>query len=69
MNHNCEHGCKHANVKYCEKCQKCYCLDCGKEWPQYQYQSFLYPQYPFTYPEYTIISGYATTSIIKGGLS
>lgn len=31
MTHNCDHGCKHENVKYCDKCQKVYCKDCGKE--------------------------------------
>jgi hypothetical protein len=34
--HKCDHGCKHKRVKYCDKCQKCYCLDCGMEWPQQQ---------------------------------
>jgi hypothetical protein len=33
MDH-CNHDCKHENVKFCDKCQKVYCKDCGKEWPQ-----------------------------------
>ena len=35
MDH-CNHDCKHENIKYFDKCQKVYCKDCGKEWPQIQ---------------------------------
>ena len=31
-NHNHYHCCEHKNLKYCEKCDVVYCVDCGKEW-------------------------------------
>jgi len=33
--HECEkRECKHANIKFCPKCLKPYCVDCGKEWEE-----------------------------------
>ena len=48
MSHNCKCECKHENVKYCQKCDKVYCLDCSKEWPEQQWE---YPyQWYYTTP-------------------
>ena len=45
MKHLCKCECKHKNVKYCKKCDKVYCLDCRKEWPEHKFSE--YPWYPY----------------------
>jgi hypothetical protein len=30
--HHCKCECKHEHVKYCSKCRKVHCEDCGREW-------------------------------------
>jgi hypothetical protein len=40
--YECEH-----EIKYCSKCDVCYCTKCHKEW--IFYHPYVYPQtYPFT---------------------
>lgn len=42
--HNCE--CSHENVKYCQTCKVCHCLECNQEWsvtPVYRYTYYNYP--------------------------
>jgi hypothetical protein len=44
--HDCEKKeCKHEHVKFCPKCLKPYCLECGKEWEEKCYLTH-YPWYP-----------------------
>lgn len=47
MDCKCDHGCKHDRLKFCEKCQKVHCLDCGKEWPQYDFSQPYIPYVPY----------------------
>jgi hypothetical protein len=61
--HHCE-DCKHENVKYCPKCKKVYCVDCGREWEDACTLNH-YPNYWYlcTYPPYTTsTSGYAASA-------
>lgn len=46
--HNHKHHCicTHENIKYCKKCQRPYCVDCGMEW----YTQSGYYTYANTYP-------------------
>lgn len=59
--------CKHEHVKYCDKCQKCYCEDCGMEWPQKGDTTYI-PYYPQPYypqwPQFTWTDGNACESYI-----
>ena len=36
--------CEHKKLKFCLRCDKPYCEDCGEEWNQYRY-SWVYGQY------------------------
>jgi len=49
MKHDCSGECKHNKLKFCVKCQKAYCEECGKEWPEKEYISYPYI-YPYTVP-------------------
>lgn len=72
MKHKCDHGCKHENVKYCEKCGKVHCLKCGMEWPQQEFKYYppVYvptiwsePYIPYTQPFYTYTDSTTTAWI------
>lgn len=45
-NHNHDH-CQHERLRYCSHCGVVYCLDCNKEWGNYTYWSYSYPNYPY----------------------
>ena len=47
--HNCQE-CKHENITFCPKCQKVYCVDCGREWED---KCTLNHYYPWYVPSYT----------------
>ena len=34
MAYNHNHECQHGNIKFCKKCQKPYCEECGREWEE-----------------------------------
>lgn len=47
--HDCKCECKHKKVRYCSKCQKVHCIDCGKEWHE-QTTVWYHPNsYSYTY--------------------
>ena len=63
--HYCE--CQHDNIRFCKKCQRPYCLDCGREWyANYHYYTYTYPYYihPTTRP-YEITWG-TTSGTVTG---
>ncbi len=41
--HHCE--CKHEHIRFCQKCQQPYCVDCGREWFDKCQQNHWYPWY------------------------
>lgn len=43
--HTCDHDCKHKNVKFCNKCQRPYCVDCNREW----YEACTLTHWTYTY--------------------
>jgi hypothetical protein len=75
MNHQCSHGCKHERLKFCDKCKKVHCLDCGTEWPKQEV--ITYPVYPHVSPNpwkpydvwYGTSTGTATYSDVKAQLT
>ena len=46
--HHCE--CKHARIKYCQKCKVPHCLDCGMEWVTKPSYSWYYGSPTYTIP-------------------
>jgi ABC-type antimicrobial peptide transport system ATPase subunit len=56
MDHQCNHGCKHDRLKFCDKCKKVHCLDCGTEWPKQEI--ITYPVYPYVQPYVTAYPSY-----------
>ncbi len=70
MSHLCKCECKHKNVKYCKKCDKVYCLDCRKEWPESRGYTWYYPQrydYGTASLPYEVTWTDATTGITESG--
>lgn len=63
MHHHCE--CKHENIKFCKKCQRPYCVDCGQEWYE-QSLSYTYPYYTITSETHTNPTDAGTTWIDCG---
>jgi hypothetical protein len=65
--HQCDqYTCKHEHVKFCTKCFKPYCEDCGKEWRETEY--IYYPNtiwYGRTYPTLsTLLNGSVSSSTV-----
>lgn len=55
--HKCE--CKHEHIKYCAKCYKPYCVNCGQEW---ELPSAYVPYYPW-YEPYKITWGSSAVDV------
>lgn len=54
MHECCQVDCKHADVRFCAKCCKVYCVDCGREWEDKCMLSHYYSFSPlYTQPTYT----------------
>lgn len=48
MHDCCKQECKHTNVKFCSKCLKVYCVDCGREWEDKCMLNHFWPYYEGT---------------------
>lgn len=68
--HSHAYCCEHANVKYCGTCKVPYCVDCGKEWGRFTWNTL--PAYNGYYSAYTLDQYNATaqdTAHVDGGVT
>ena len=62
--HRCD--CRHERVKYCAKCQVCYCPDCNQEWRSYPSYTYTYGGW-YGYPQGTVLCGQTTSGVSSSG--
>lgn len=65
--HTCkEKNCEHKRIEFCKLCQKVYCLDCGKEWPEYRdtfYPVITYLSVSYPSPTWVVIPQWTAPSL------